>query len=172
MKKKILGCLMLALLAPLAAQDAATISSILAKKSVSYLDFSYLLASELGLTATPFEAWAYCDRYGAFPFDAKAGDPITVKEISFFLVKNYGLGGGIMWSASQSPRYAWKELRNNGFWARNIDPGMVLSGRDLVQAVSKFFNTYPEARLHTPPTPEAPYEYRNILLADSQEDPL
>jgi hypothetical protein len=74
-----------------------------------------------------------------------------------------------MWSASHSPRYAWKDLKANGFWKKNLDPDTVLSGRDLVVAVSKFFTQYPDAKLRNPPSIEASDELRAALLGTREE---
>jgi len=169
MKKVVLSCFLILLLVPLFAQDADIVTRILAKKTVTCIDFSYLVASELGMECTPFEAYTYCDRFGCFPFKASADKPVTVRMVSLFLMKNYGLNGGVLWSATHNSRYAWKELKASGFWKTGIDPNQKLSGRDMVRAISKFFMTYPDARLRNPPTPEAPTELRNALLADKEE---
>lgn len=169
MKKFVVILLIIYLAIPVFAQDAEQISSILDKDHVSYMDFSYLVASELGMNVTPFEAWVYCDRFECFPFTAKPDDQIPVKIISYFLMKNYALSGGIMWSLTKSPRYAWKELRRNSFWNVNTDPSSVLSGRDLIQAISKFVSLWPTATLKNPQQKEVKLEFINALLADKEE---
>ena len=133
------------------------------------MDFSYLIASELGMEVTPFEAWVYCDRFEAFPFTAKPNDPIPVKTISYFLMKNYSLSGGIMWSLTKSPRYAWKELRKNSFWNANIDQSTILSGRNMIQAVSKFFNLWPTVNLRDPPNRQLNPEYLNAFISEKED---
>lgn len=151
------------------AQDAAAISQLLNKETATYMDFSYLVASELGMEVSKFEAYAFCDRYGVFPFSHSADTPIKVKTISHFLMKNYGLSGGLMWRATGNARYAWKELRANRFWSSQMDPEMYLSGRDLVRAFSKFISQFPNAKLIDPPGDEAPARFRNALLAGKEE---
>lgn len=169
MKKIVIILLITYLALPVIAQDAEQISKILEKNHVSYIDFSYLIASELGMDVTPFEAWTYCDRFECFPFTAKPNDEIPVKIISYFLMKNYSLSGGIMWSLTKSPRYAWNELRKNSFWSVNIDPSSVLSGRDIIQALSKFYILWPTATLINPPHNQVKTEYINALLSEKEE---
>lgn len=168
--KKTALCLILALLTtPFWSQQASDISRILAKESTDYMDFSYLVASELGMECTPFEAYTYCDRFGSFGLEETANTPLTVRTMSHFFMNNYGLRGGIMWSIFHNSRYAWKELRATGFWKAGIDPDSQVSGRDLVRAMNKFFSLYPEARLREPPAPEADARFRNALLIEKEE---
>lgn len=168
MKKFLLCCLTALLLAPVFCQDADLISGMLKTEKATYMDFAYLVATEIGMECTPFEAYAYCDRFGSFRFDADASTPITVETASHFLMNNYGIKGGLMWAALHSPRYAWKELKATGFWKTGIDPDSVLSGRDLIRAFSKFFLTYPDAQLRNPPDQEASNQYLKALLAEEE----
>lgn len=149
----------------LTAQDAAAVTEILNKDTATLTDFSYLVASQLGMECTPFEAYVYCDRFGQFPFGKDAETPVTVKMISHFLMANYGLSGGIMWTATRSGRYAWKEMRSNGFWKAGTDPNMTLSGRDLVRTMSRFAARWPDALLRDPPVGEASADYRAAILS-------
>ena len=167
--KKLLLCGILALLLiPAFAQDAAVITDILAKPTASCMDFSYLVASELGMECSPFEAYSYCDRFGNFSFTGGPNAPVTVKDISYFLMSNFGLKGGMMWSTIHTSRYAWKELKATGFWKSGTDPDTKLSGRDLVRAISKFVLIYPDATLKNPPAKEASDKYLKALLADQE----
>lgn len=170
MKKFAVMCLSLLTAAlPLAAQDAAALSEILEKREATVTDLSYLAASQLGMECTPFEAYAYCDRFGTFPLDSTAELPVTVRLVSYFLMKNYGLKGGLMWTATGNPRYAWKELKAQGFWKPGTDPDNILSGRDLVRAISKFSDLWPDAMLLNPPVGEASNEYREAILAAKED---
>ena len=169
MKKVCITLLFLTFLVPAFSQSAEAVSGILSKETASYMDFSYMIASQLGLECTPFEAYAWCERFGTFPLEDRANSPITVKNASHFLMVNYGLTGGIMWSATHSPRYAWKELKYRRFWPAGTDPDNELSGMEMVQAVSRFFETYPEASLSVPPAVEAEHRYRELLLSDKGE---
>ena len=155
--------------ATLGAQTAESISEILAKESATYLDFSYLIASELGMEATPFEAYTWCERFGTYPAAHRPNTPIPVKSVSHFFMANYGLKGGLMWSATNSPRYAWKELKSEGFWPQGTDPDQEMSGKELLRAVSSFFNTWPDAKLREPDTAAADQENRKKLLSTMEE---
>lgn len=170
MKKSLLCAALVFLILPAFAQDASVITDILGKENATYMDLAYLVASELGMDCTPFEAYAYCDRFGNFRFNVSANAPIMVKDVSIFLMSNYGLKGGLMWSAFHNPRYAWKELKATGFWKPGTDPDTKLSGRDLVRAISKFFTMYPDATLKNPPSVEASEQYLKALLAAEESE--
>jgi len=167
--KKLLLCGILGLLiAPVFAQDAAVITDILAKPIASRMDFSYLITSELGMECSPFEAYSYCDRFGNFNLKDGPSTPVTVKDISYFLMSNYNMKGGLMWSTVHDARYAWKELKATSFWKSGTDPDTKLSGRDLVRAMSKFVLIYPDATLNNPPAKEASDKYMKALLVDEE----
>jgi hypothetical protein len=169
--KKLFGILALSfLLVPAFTQSAAMLSQIMGEKAATVMDFSYLITSELGMDCTRFEAYTYCDRFGLFAIDEMAKEPVTVQTVSYFLMTNYGLKGGIMWDLTKSPRYAWKELKSTGFWKKGTNPDDVLSGRDLVRVVSKFFQTYPDAKLCNPPTKEASSRYIEALLSNKENE--
>jgi len=168
MRKTALCFIAALLLVPVYSQDAGLLTAILEKKAANYADFSYMLVSEIGMECSPFEAYTYCDRFDSFNFTTAVNTPITVKSVSFFLMNNYGLTGGIMWSVFKSPRYAYKQLKNDGFWKPGTDPDSILSGRDLVRAVSRFFNAYPASRLRNPSTQEASAERRKALIAEKE----
>jgi hypothetical protein len=169
MKKYALAVLMAVLVGSAFCQDARVITDILAKDRATNTDFAYLIASQTGMTSTPFEAYAWCDRFGSFPLDSDAGTPITVYTVSHFLMNNYGIKGGLLWSAFHNSRYAWKELKASGFWKTGTDPDTVLSGRDLMRAVGKFFQDHPDAQLKNPPTQEASEQYLKALLAQEEK---
>jgi hypothetical protein len=169
MKKFIIAFVCALAVLPVYAQDANRITGILAKKAATISDFSYLVASELGMEASPFEAYAYCDRFNTFRFTDTANTPVTVRMASRFFMENYGINGGLMWSISHAERYAWKELKAKGFWKKGLDPDNVLSGRDLVVSINKFFSMYPDARLRNPPSIEASDELRAALLGAREE---
>lgn len=169
MKKSVIGIAILILFSGLAfSQNAQAVTEILEKGTANYMDFSYLVASELGMDVSPFEAYTYCDRFGIFPYGHRVTDPVSVKTMSHFFMTAYAMKGGILWTATHNARYAWKELRANGFWSQGTDPSMHLSGRDMVRAVSRFFARWPESRLIDPPAVEAPARFRSNLLADKE----
>lgn len=168
MKKLIIFCIVLFLFFPVFSQDAAMISLILSKEKTSYMDFSYMIASQMGLQMTAFEAYTYCDRYGNFRFTETTDKPILVKTVSHFLVSNYNLKGGIMWSAFKNPRYAFKELKSTGFWPPGTDPDNTLTGRELIRQMSKFFTVYPDAQLQSPPNLKATEAQKNALLSTKE----
>lgn len=171
MKKILLICAAVLLSFPAIAQDAQYITEIIARDQATYMDFSYLVASELGMEGEPFEAYSWCDRFGSFDLKKAPNTPITIKTASHFLMNNYGIKGGLIWSAFHTPRYAWKELKAKDFWKSGSDPDTVLSGRDLIKVINKFFDKYPDARLRNPPMEEATDQHKAALV-NVQENQL
>lgn len=169
MKKFLSVLICILLVVPVFSQSATAISEILLKERASYMDMSYLVTAELGMNSTPFEAYTWCERFGSFPVNVTPDSPITVKMLSFFLMENYEINGGLMWSITHSPRYAWKELKSTGFWRIGFDPDRELSGRELVNAVSRFFESNPDAKLREPPAAEASHNFRELLLKDKED---
>jgi hypothetical protein len=168
MKRLLLALLGALMLLPVAAQSASELSAILGKKEANEVDFSYLIASSSGLECTPFEAYAWCDRFNTFPLTDTMNTPATPKRISHFLMANYQLKGGIMWSLTGDARYAYKELKYRGFWKQGTDPDTALSGRDLVRAVRQFFTDYPDVLPRRPDAPKPNPRYLEALLADKE----
>ncbi len=168
MKKPILAILAAIAFLPVYGQEAAVVSDILSRPVATVMDMSYLVASASGVDCTPFEAYAFCDQFGVFPLTRRPDAPVTVRDASYFFMSAYGLKGGIMWNALKNPRYAWKELKANGFWKQGTDPGATLSGRDLVRAVGKFYETWPDAKLRVPTMIQASDQNRKALLAGEE----
>lgn len=154
-KKFIVCFLCIAFIMPAFTQSAATVTEILDKPTANYRDFSYLIVAEAGMESSPDEAYSRCEQFDTFPSSDTPDSPITAKTVSYFLMKNYKVPGGLMWTAVQSPRYAWKEMKASGFWLRGFDPDRELSGREVVQAVSKFFEENPKAVLRKMPAAPA-----------------
>lgn len=171
MKKLLIICAALLLAVPAFSQEARYLTEIIAKDQATRADFSYLVASELGMDCTPFEAYSWCDRFGSFELGTAPNEPITIRTVSHFFMNNYGIKGGLIWSAFHTPRYAWKELKATGFWKPNADPDTVLSGRELIKAVGDFFAKYPDAKIRNPPMQEASEQHRKAL-AGVQENQI
>lgn len=170
MKKIILIPVLLTMLTTLlVAQDAAVITEILNKPVTDLKDFSYMIASSEGRSGTPFEAYTFCDRYGSFPYRSAADLPLKAKTVSVFLMKHYEIKGGIFWTIFKSPRYAFRELKHTGLWINNRDPDYILSGRDVIRVLGRFYELYPEVVLQDPPGAKETAAYFNALLGSEKE---
>ena len=150
MKRYALLFLCMLCLLPMFSQSAAVISDILEKQEATYGDFSYFIAAREGKVAPPAEGFTWGKQFEAFPGEASSEDSVSVKTVSFFLMNSYELPGGLMWSATQKPRYAWRELKANGFWKTGTDPDHILGGQELVQAMNRFAEMFPEAEIRDP----------------------
>jgi len=170
MKKIIVLTVLLSLATPLlVAQEAAVISDILKNQIADLKDFSYMIASSEGRLGTPFEAYTFCDRFGTFPFRSAADLPLRAKTVSYFLMKNYEIGGGIFWTIFKSPRYAFRELKYRGLWTNIRNPNYILSGRDLIRVLSRFHVLFPDAVLRDLPSIKETADNFNALIGSEKE---
>jgi len=165
MKKLFMVSLFACLFFHIYAQDAEILTDILHKDAVNFMDFSYLIGSQSGMDIKPFEAWAYCDRFDTFPLQTTSNTPITVEQISFFLMTSYEIKGGLMWSLLKNERYAWKELKASGLWDYETDPQGTITGLKMIQVLTRFFNLYPDAILRSPGSEKPSAMHKNALLA-------
>lgn len=60
-------------------------------------------------------------------------DSLTAKELSYLIMRSLGLTGGIMYTILPSPRYAFRELVYVGIISRQVPPGRIVSGQQVVR---------------------------------------
>lgn len=153
MKKIIVGIVILFATTFIFSQDAAIFDTILNKNKADYMDFAYFVASEAGIEGSIFELYVWCDQFQVFPFNKSPDSLITPKQFSYFMMDLYSVNGGVMWTIFRNQRYAWKELKANNFWDKKTNPDKPMSGRELTQAISKFYARHTDITVKQSPTP-------------------
>lgn len=66
--------------------------------------------------------------------------PITTGELSFLIMKAFNIKGSFLYAIFPGPRYSYRELKFQGFLSEPSDPGMKVSGPQLLQIVERILN--------------------------------
>ncbi|MDR1278524.1 MAG: hypothetical protein LBK02_07215 [Treponema sp.] len=62
------------------------------------------------------------------PQKTSPGDPVTLKALSFLLMKAFDIKGGLMYAILPGPRYAFRTLVSRSLIRGAADPDMTVSG--------------------------------------------
>ena len=138
-------CFLFTLPAFLFAQTAVEIEEILDADVMSYgKAVSFILrAADVSDTAGNLD---FNDSKAAFEFAANrkwlpgavaSGDSLNLEGLSLLLMKSFGLKGGMFYSLSQSPHYAYRELLYKDIIQGRVDPEMTVSGDLFLFLVSR-----------------------------------
>ena len=60
------------------------------------------------------------------------GDPITLGELSFLMMKSFNIKGGMMYSIFPGPRYAYRTMVSRSFIQGASDPSHKVNGRQFL----------------------------------------
>ena len=66
-----------------------------------------------------------------------ASDTVTLKDTAFLIMQSFGFKGGVMYSLTKSPRYAYREMIYNQLIQGSASPGMKVSGERLLHIIGK-----------------------------------
>jgi hypothetical protein len=110
------------------------IETLLATNAVTYAAAARFLleASDTMVTNDPNEAFRYAAERNWLPKKAGANDAARLDGVSLLLMRSFGINGGIMYSLTKSPRYAYRELTYNNIIQGRADPAMNVSGDQLL----------------------------------------
>jgi len=118
------------------AQTAAEIETLLATDALSYEQAAsfVLRAADVETTGSAFN-YAADKRW----LSAKAAPDglAALNEVSLLIMGAFGIKGGIMYSATKSPHYAYRELVYQGIIQGRTDPDLSVSGDLLLFIVGK-----------------------------------
>jgi hypothetical protein len=62
------------------------------------------------------------------PQKTNPGDPVTLKALSFLLMRAFNIKGGLMYTVLPGPRYAFRTLVSRSLIQGAADPDMTVSG--------------------------------------------
>jgi len=126
----------LILLAPIFAQTAAEIETLLASGAVSYDQAASFVLKAADVDAAG-SAFNYASGQKWLSGKASSGGMATLDEVSLLIMGAFGIKGGIMYSATKSPHYAYRELVYKGIIQGRTDPGLAVSGDLLLYLVGR-----------------------------------
>jgi hypothetical protein len=117
----------------------------LLSESPARLDSSlYLVLTSTSLlpeSGTPDEAFQAAVVSGLVPKGRAPGDPMTVQDLAYLLMKTLKVPGGLEWSLLPSARAAYRELAFHDLINTSAGPNRTMAGDEVVRtldAVSKF----------------------------------
>jgi len=163
MKSKILVlmCLFLALPAFLHAQTAAEIEGLLETKAVSYGQAARFIleAADVSGFTDPVQAFAYAREQKWLPNRATPDSEARLSGISLLVMRSFDIKGGLFYSIAKNSHYAYRELVYQDIIQGRSDPGMSVSGSELLFMVNRVlprFDDRPAAPAAPPPPVQAP----------------
>jgi hypothetical protein len=143
-KKIILCSLLFALCSlPLSAQStAAELENLLAAEEVTCAQAArfILQAADALTTRNPIEAFDYALEQNWLPEKTDPDGAADLKTISLLLMNSFELKGGIMYSITKGPRYAYRELVYKNIVQGRTDPDMTVTGERLVFYTGRVFS--------------------------------
>ncbi|MDR0312909.1 MAG: hypothetical protein LBI14_04870 [Treponema sp.] len=125
------------------AQSTATeIETLLGTDAITYAQAARFLleASDTMVTYDMDEAFRYAAERNWLPKNVAANDVARLDGISLLLMQSFGISGGLMYSLTKSPHYAYRELAYNNILQGRIDPAMNVSGAMLLFITSRMLS--------------------------------
>jgi outer membrane protein OmpA-like peptidoglycan-associated protein len=130
------------------AQTAEEIDALLENREVSYAQavaFVLAAAELVQGDLQPETAFTLAAEKGWLPKKVSAGTgsrdaPIKLNELSFLVMKSFGLKGSFLYSLFPGPRYAYRELAYLQMLPEPGDPAMKVSGLHLMYTVEQVLN--------------------------------
>jgi hypothetical protein len=81
-------------------------------------------------------AFRYAAAQGWFPKGAQPNGEIRLNQASLLIMKAFRIKGGIFYTITNSPHYAYRELEYQGILQGRVDPRMAVSGDLLLYMVN------------------------------------
>jgi len=113
---------------------ALEIEALLAAEAVTYAQASRFVLEAAGAAeiADPAEAFRFAMERNWLPRNASADDSARLDSISLLLMQSFGLRGGILFTLTGSPHFAYREMEFLGFIHGRISPNQRVSGETLL----------------------------------------
>ena len=96
-----------------------------------------LEASDVLVTSNPEDAFWYAALRGWLPKNAEPNDTARTDGIALLLMRSFNIQGGVMYSITGSPHYAFRELVYRNIIQGRADPYRMISGEQLVFFVGR-----------------------------------
>lgn len=129
------------------AQSADFVTRMLDTDKATFGQVCYLCAVCQNLVsdnAKEVDAMNAIFEQGILPDEVQPGDLINYKQAAVIFSKVWNIKGGLLFRISNgSPRYAFKQLKNDGVILSNADPSMIPSGVDILNMYTMGEKRYP-----------------------------
>ena len=135
----LLSVLALGALALSPAQTAAEMETLLNTQAVTYaqaarfvLQATSVAATDAATIADPSEAFRFAQEKDWLPKGVSPETPARLDGIALLFMRSFDLKGGIFYSLTKNPHYAYRELVYRSAIQGKTDPQMAVSGYQLI----------------------------------------
>jgi hypothetical protein len=122
------------------AQTAAELERVLTLPAVAYADAAWFVFNAAG-TVLPENSAAGAYRFAAdnkwLPKKAAADAPLTLGDVSLFIMQAFNIKGGLMYTLIPGPRYAYREILYRKIITGRAYSTMRVSGERLLRILSR-----------------------------------
>jgi hypothetical protein len=118
------------------AQTAEEIEILLSAKVLNY-EYAASFVLRAADVPVPDSAYNYAAERKWLSTKTATGGNATLNEVSLLIMGAFGIKGGIMYSLTKSPHYAYRELVHQNIIQGRADPGLAVSGELLLFMVGK-----------------------------------
>jgi hypothetical protein len=144
-KKTALLFLLIPLSAQVFAQTAVRLEALLNTPALTWSAAAAFVLEAAGSLDTAGsmsggDAFQFASERKWLPKNAAPEDTARLNGIALLLMRSFELKGGIFYSLTKSPRHAYRELAYKGFIRGDTDPGMTVSGRQLLLIISRILS--------------------------------
>ena len=140
MKKLAVALVLVALVSATAfSQSADIITQLLETNETTYGQAAYLAAvykESVSETATEQDALQAMVDAGYIDASKSADSVIPLKDLAKLCARVTGIRGGLFYSLTHAPRYAYRELKAKGIVPQSSDPSQKVSGRDALAVLN------------------------------------
>ena len=121
------------------AGTAAEIEMLLQSQVVTYAQATRFVLEAAGAAAfaDPAQAFAFAMERNWLPRRASSEAPVTLSGISLLLMQAFDLRGGILFTITKSPHFAYREMEYMGFIHGRVSPNQQVSGDTLLYITGK-----------------------------------
>jgi hypothetical protein len=125
---------------PLNAQTAEYLDTLLDTPEVTYAAAAFIVLSAAGLIggdSTPEAAFEEARTRNYLPQNAEAAETIRLGELSFLIMRAFGMKSGFMYAVFPGPRYAYRELVYRKLIQGRNDSALRVSGDRLLRITGR-----------------------------------
>jgi len=125
--------------APQGQSTATEIETLLNAKTVTYAQAARFVLDAANALATNNydEAFNYAVQQDWLPKKLSSNDSARLNYISLLIMRSFNIKGGIMYTLTKSPRYAYRELVYLNVIQNRSDPSVLVSGEQLLYYINR-----------------------------------
>jgi len=118
---------------------AEEIETLLHAKTVTYAQAARFVLEAANALATDNseEAFNYAVQQDWLPKKLSYNDSARLDNISLLLMRSFNIKGGIMYTLTKKPRYAYRELEYLNVIQNRSDPSGFVSGEQLLYCINR-----------------------------------